>query len=58
MTAVLRWPADLPIGLHLRAALHSIGRDLAQTGLMLIFLPYEAFSSLDAIVRTGRADDV
>ena len=30
----------------------SIGRDLAQTGLMLIFLPYEAYSNLDAVVRT------
>ena len=52
MTALLRRPADLTMGLHLRAALHSIGRDLAQTGLTLVFLPFEAYSNLDAVVRT------
>ena len=47
-----RWPADLTMGGHLRAAVHSIGRDLSQTGLSLIFLPYDAYSNLDAVVRT------
>jgi len=51
-TGLVRRPRDLPIGLHLRAALISIGRDLAQSGLTLVFLPYEAYSNLDAVVRT------
>ncbi|MFI5455936.1 MAG: GH36-type glycosyl hydrolase domain-containing protein [Isosphaerales bacterium] len=49
---LVRRPRDLPIGLHLRAVLRSIGRDLAQSGLTLVFLPYEAYSNLDAVVRT------
>ncbi|MDR3632866.1 MAG: glucoamylase family protein [Isosphaeraceae bacterium] len=53
VTGLLHKPPDLTIGLHLRATLRSIGRDLAQSGLMLAFLPYEAYSNLDAIVRTS-----
>ncbi len=53
LVVLLNWPRDLPIGLHLRAALRSIGRDLAQAGLSLAFLPYEAYSNLDAVIRTG-----
>ncbi len=49
-----RRPRDLTIGLHLRAAFRAIARDLAQAGLMLVFLPYEAYSNLDAIVRTNE----
>ncbi len=53
VTALLRRPADLTMGVHLRAAFQAIGWDLARSGLTLIFLPYEAYSNLDAVVRTA-----
>ena len=51
-SALLHWPTDLTLGLHLRTALQSIGRDLAQTGLLLDLPAYEAYSNLDAVLRT------
>jgi len=49
----LHKPDDvLPIQ-HLNANLHSAGRYFAQAAFTFICLPYEAFFSLDAIVRTG-----
>jgi len=53
VTALVRRPDDLTMGLHLRTAFQAIGRDLAQSGLPLVFLPYEAYSNLDAVVRTA-----
>ena len=50
---ILRKAVDLPINQHLHSAGRSIVRYLAQAGLSLIFMPYEAFFSLDAVVRTG-----
>ncbi len=50
---VLNKPAELPIDQHLHSAGRAIVRYLAQAGLSLTFLPYEAFFSLDAVVRTG-----
>ena len=50
---ILRKAAELPIDQHLYSAGRSIVRYLAQAGLSLTFMPYEAFFSLDAIVRTG-----
>ena len=49
---LLRKPADLPLGMHLRAILDTLGRSLAQGALMCVFLPYEAFVSADAVLRT------
>ena len=49
---LLRKPVDLPLGMHLRATLQSLGRPLAQGVLTFVFLPYEAYISADAIVRT------
>ena len=46
-------PVDLPLMMHLRALLRSIGRHCAQAGFTLAVLPYDAFFSLDAVVRTG-----
>ncbi|MBI1966020.1 MAG: cyclic beta 1-2 glucan synthetase, partial [Betaproteobacteria bacterium] len=46
-------PDDVLLGQHLAAALRSTGRHFAQAALMLVCLPYEAFFSLDAIVRTA-----
>ena len=45
-------PTDLPLAMHLRGVVGSLGRQLGQTGLTLTFLPYDAFISLDAIGRT------
>ena len=49
---VLRKPRDLPWSLHLRRAAISGGRQLAQFFLTIVFLPYDAFISVDAITRT------
>ena len=49
----LQKPADVLLSQHLDANLHSAGRHFAQAAFTLICLPYEAFFSLDAIVRTG-----
>ena len=45
-------PADLPLFLHLRAAAGSLGDKIAQYLFTLVFLPYDAYVSLDAILRT------
>ncbi len=50
---VLQKPGDVTIGQHLAAAVRSAGRGLAQAVFTLVVcLPYEAFFSLDAILRT------
>ena len=49
---LLRKPVDLPLRMHLRATLQSLGAPLAHGVLSLVFLPYEAYISADAIVRT------
>ncbi|MGA2262296.1 MAG: glucoamylase family protein, partial [Acidobacteriota bacterium] len=49
----LRKPADVLLGQHLAAAARGATRHLAQTAFTLVCLPYEAFFSLDAIVRTA-----
>jgi len=48
----LRKPADLPWLMHLREVAGASGRQLVQVVLLLAFLPYDAFMSLDAIGRT------
>ena len=50
---VFRKPDDVLLGQHLRAALRSAGRHFAQAAFTLMCLPYDAFFSLDAIVRTA-----
>ena len=45
-------PTDLPWTLHLRGVAGAGGRQLAQILLAFVFLPYDAFISLDAIGRT------
>ncbi len=47
-----RKPRDLPWGLHLHGVAGSAGRQLGQVFLTLVFLPYDAYISLDAIGRT------
>ena len=47
-----RKPEELPLALHLRSLAGSGGRQLGQALLTFVFLPYDAFISLDAIGRT------
>ena len=49
---VLQKPGDVTLGQHLAAAVRSAGRHFVQAGFTLVCLPYEAFFSLDAMVRT------
>jgi cellobiose phosphorylase len=53
LLGLLRKPADLFLRQHLVAEARTAGGHLAQAALTLIFLPYEACFSLDAIVRTA-----
>ena len=48
----LRCPDELPWALHTRRVVRSIGRSLGQGFLTFVFLPYDAFVSLDAVART------
>ncbi|MFO7643859.1 MAG: glucoamylase family protein [Desulfosarcina sp.] len=50
---VLRKPVDVTPGQHLAAELGSAGRQFIQPVFTLVCLPYEAFFSLDAVVRVG-----
>ncbi len=45
--------ANLPLDKHLHYAGRAIVRYLTQAALSLTLIPYEAFFSLDAVVRTG-----
>jgi cyclic beta-1,2-glucan synthetase len=50
---VLQKPGDVTLIQHLTAAAHSARRHFVQAAFTLVCLPYEAFFSLDAIVRTA-----
>ena len=50
---LLRKPEDVLLRQHLRSAVRTAGRHLAHAFLTLTFLPYEAYFSLDAILRTN-----
>lgn len=50
---VLRKPGDVTLAQHLAAAARSAGRNFLQAGFNLMCLPYEAFFSLDAVLRTS-----
>ena len=45
-------PVDLPWSIHVRGVAGSCGRMLGQSFLTLVFLPYDAYVSMDAIGRT------
>jgi len=49
---LLRKPHDLTVFMHLSDVSHSAARNLGQIGLTFALLPYDAFISLDAILRT------
>ena len=49
----LQKPVDVTLRLHLAAAVRSARRHFVQAAFTLVCLPYEAFFSLDAMVRTA-----
>lgn len=49
---LLRKPIDLPLGIHLRVVLESLGRPMKQALFSLVVLPHEAYVGVDAVVRT------
>jgi cyclic beta-1,2-glucan synthetase len=49
---LFRKPEELPWVMHLRGVAGTSGRQLGQIFLTFVFLPYDAFMSLDAIGRT------
>lgn len=49
---ILHKPHDLSLGQHLALALRSAGQQFMRASLTLVWLPYEALYSLDAIART------
>jgi cyclic beta-1,2-glucan synthetase len=51
--ALSQKPGDVGIRQHLASARRSAGRHFAQASFSLVCLPYEAFFSLEAIVRTA-----
>ena len=53
LLALFRKPSEVLITQHLAGAARSAGRHSAQAAFSLACLPYEAFFSLDAIVRTA-----
>ncbi|MEP6997642.1 MAG: glucoamylase family protein, partial [Betaproteobacteria bacterium] len=52
LSDVVDRPAEVPFRQHLAAVEHAARRHVVQALIALAFLPYEAFFSLDAIVRT------
>ncbi len=50
---LFRKPKDMLLVQHLAATLHAVGGHAARAALTLACLPYEAWYSLDAIVRTN-----
>jgi hypothetical protein len=52
LVEALRKPAEWPWGMPLRWVAKSFGHQFGQIALTLVFLPYDAYISLDAIGRT------
>ena len=52
LVELVRKPEQLPWLMHLRGVAASSGRALGHISLTLVFLPYDAFISVDAIGRT------
>ena len=50
---VLQKPGEVLMGQHLAAAVRSAGRRFARAAFTVLCMPYEAFFSMDAIVRTA-----
>ena len=52
LSDLIRKPTDLPLKTHLSGTVNALGKHSAQFLCTFIFLPYEAYISADAIVRT------
>ncbi len=52
LNELVRKPIDLPVFTHLRVTASALGKQSGQFLCAFIFLPYEAYTSADAIVRT------
>jgi len=52
LTELVRLPADVPFWSHLSTWSSTFGTRVLRTILDVVFLPYEAFVSIDAIART------
>jgi cyclic beta-1,2-glucan synthetase len=52
LPSLVRKPADVGLARHLEGSVRSVGRQMAQAVLTLACLPYEAYFSLAAVVRT------
>ena len=50
---MLRKPVDLTLGQHLASTMRATARHLAQDAFTFVCLPYEAYFSLDAVVRSA-----
>jgi cyclic beta-1,2-glucan synthetase len=50
---VLHKPSDVLLGQHLASSADAAGRHFAQVAFSLVCLPYEAYFTLDAILRTA-----
>jgi len=53
LPGVVRKPADVGLARHLEGSGRAVGRQMAQALLTLACLPYEAYFSLSAVVRTA-----
>ncbi|QOV88421.1 glycoside hydrolase family 94 protein [Humisphaera borealis] len=51
--AMVRKPSDVPLIAHLRLTARGFGKQLAQLLFSLVFLPYDAWISIDAVARTA-----
>lgn len=49
---LVRKPTDIPFWMHARTSVPGIGRQAVQILFALMFIPYDAYISLDAIART------
>ncbi|GMU21218.1 MAG: hypothetical protein AMXMBFR13_13110 [Phycisphaerae bacterium] len=52
LAELVQRPEELPFIVHFRESAASAGRQLAQAGFAVVSLPYDAYVSLDAIIRT------
>jgi cyclic beta-1,2-glucan synthetase len=52
LSELLHRPPDLPLGLHVRWAVRVAGQHFAEAVFSIACLPFEAYSSADAILRT------
>lgn len=52
LVAALSWPKDIGLRQHWADLLRTAGQNFAQAGFKIACLPYEAYYTLDAVIRT------